>query len=281
MAFIYSSFYSNALGQEMDLDLYLPNDYTNRTSISQPQAIIYFLHGLSRSQRYFRELSAANRYARDNQLAVVYISAPQSWYSDMVHGMNYYTYITEELPQLLKSMYGLEFPREKTFLAGLSMGGYGTWKIGLSRPDMFSAIAPMSAPCDIRAVAGIIKQMRAAGKPVTGLESVVNTFGDDVEIQDKDDIFWLLEQVSKLPADQQPRIRSMCGKQDELISIFKQNVKLDAFAQTLPLADYKFWKWDGAHEYSFWDRAVLHAIAFFLENDYDEQEIQKWRCEKE
>lgn len=281
MAFITSNFYSAALGQEVDLEIYLPNDYTNKTSISQPQAVIYFLHGLSRSQKYFKELSATNRYARDNQLAVVYISAPQSWYSDMVHGMKYYTYITEELPKLLKSMYGLEFPREKTFLAGLSMGGYGTWKIGLSRPDMFSAIAPMSAPCDMKTVAEMIKKRKAAGADTRGFSSFFNAFGDDMNIKDEDDIFCLLEKVSKLPAEQQPRIRSMCGKQDELISIYKQNVKLDEFAKTLPLADYKFWRWDGAHEYSFWDRAILHAIAFFLENDYDEKEIRKWRCERE
>ena len=281
MAFITSNFYSAALGQEVDLEIYLPNDYTNKTSISQPQAVIYFLHGLSRSQKYFKELSATNRYARDNQLAVVYISAPQSWYSDMVHGMKYYTYITEELPKLLKSMYGLEFPREKTFLAGLSMGGYGTWKIGLSRPDMFSAIAPMSAPCDMKTVAEMIKKRKASGADTSGFSSFFNAFGDDMNIKVEDDIFCLLEKVSKLPAEQQPRIRSMCGKQDELISIYKQNVKLDEFAKTLPLADYKFWRWDGAHEYSFWDRAILHAIAFFLENDYDEKEIRKWRCERE
>ncbi len=281
MAFISSNFYSAKLGQEVDIELYLPNDYTSKTGIIQPQAIVYFLHGLSRSQKYFKELSATNRYARDNQLAIVYVSAPQSWYSDMVHGMNYYSYITEELPLLLKSMYGLEFPREKTFLAGLSMGGYGTWKIGLSRPDLFAAIAPMSAPCDVEMISAMLKQMVAEGKPVTGLESFINAFGQDCEISEKDSIFKLLENVSKLPADQQPRIRSMCGKQDQLIQIYKQNVKLDQFAQTLPLADYKFWKWDGAHEYSFWDRGILHAIAFFLENDYDEKEIRKWRCEKE
>ena len=108
MAFITSSFYSAKLAQEVDIELYLPNDYTSKTGIIKPQAIIYFLHGLSRSQKYFKELSATNRYARDNQLAVVYISAPQSWYSDMVHGMNYFSYITEELPLLLKSMYGLK-----------------------------------------------------------------------------------------------------------------------------------------------------------------------------
>ena len=279
MAFISSSFYSAKLGQEISVDLYLPNDYTNKEGIVQPKAIIYFLHGLGRSQMYFKDLTGASRYARDNQIAIAYINAPHSWYSDMVHGMNYFSYITEELPVLLKSMYGLEFPREKTFLAGLSMGGYGTWKIGLTKPEMFGAIAPMSAPCDIKFVAEMVGG--ADSNPVLGFESFFNAFGDDLKIEDKDDIFYLLEQVSKLPAEQQPRIRSFCGKQDELISIYKQNVKLDEYAKTLPLADYKFWSWNGAHEYSFWDRAILHAIAFFLENDYDETEIQKWRWEKE
>ncbi|MBQ8604643.1 MAG: hypothetical protein IJ410_07355 [Oscillospiraceae bacterium] len=281
MAFISSSVYSHRLRQEISIDLYLPNDYTAGRTVTQPQGIIYFLHGLGRSQQYFKELSATSRYCRDNQLAVVYINAPQSFYVDMAHGMRYFTYITEELPQLLKSLYGLEFPREKIFLAGLSMGGYGTWKIGLSRPDMFGAIAPMSAPCNMKLVGKLLVQRKAAGKMNEDYMAFFNAFGDDMDIKDEDDIYYLLKQLSRLPAEQQPRIRMMCGKQDELISIFKQNAALDEYIRTLNLADYKFWKWDGAHEYSFWDRAILHAIAFFLENDYDEKEIKKWRCERE
>ena len=127
----------------------------------------------------------------------------------------------------------------------------------------------------------MIKQLQARGQSTDALKSIIDTFGADLEIREEDDIFRLLKNVSNLPKELQPRIRSMCGKQDELISIYKQNVKLDQYAQTLPLADYKFWRWDGAHEYSFWDRAILHAIAFFLDNDYDEKEIRKWRCERE
>jgi len=85
--------------------------------------------------------------------------------------------------------------------------------------------------------------------------------------------------VSELPAEQQPRIRLMCGKQDELAYIYKQNVSFDEYARTLPLADYKFMSWKGGHEYMFWDRAMMHAVAFFLENDYDKDRIQLWQDE--
>ena len=275
MAFINGTFYSNVLEQEVMLDLYLPNDRADKP-IAPPVGVVYFLHGMGSSHKRFREYTATNRYAMDNHLAIVYISAPMSFYSDMKHGLNYYTCITEELPVFLKSAYNLDFPREKTFLAGLSMGGYGTLKIGLNHPEMFGAIAAFSAPTNMKQMKDMMKD-----RPVGTVATYVNVFGEDLDMKDTDDPWYLIKKVSELPADQQPRIRSMCGKQDELISIFKQNVKLDAFAQTLPLADYKFWKWDGAHEYSFWDRAILHAIAFFLENDYDETEIQKWRCERE
>lgn len=234
---------------------------------------MYFLHGMGSSQKRFREYTAANRYASDNHLAVVYISAPMSFYSDMKYGLKYYTYITEELPRFLKSAYNLDFPREKTFLAGLSMGGYGTLKIGLNNPDMFGAIAPFSAPTNIKEMS---KHLSEADK-----KTFINVLGEDMEIKDTDDPYRLIEKVSKLPAEKQPRIRLMCGKQDELAQIYKQNVGFDEYAKTLPLADYKFMSWDGGHEYAFWDRAMLHAVAFFLENDYDKDRLKLWRSEIE
>ena len=280
MAFISQTLRSQVLSQEMHLDIYLPNDYGNKVSMTKPQGILYFLHGFGRSGKYIKELTAISRYARDNQLAVVFVDAPQGWYSDMYCGFNYLTYITEELPTLLENIYGLKFPREKTFLSGLSMGGYGTWKIGLSRPDLYGAIAPLSAPSDFETVIEMMKQVED-GANVLGFHSFFNAFGPDLKLTEMDIPMKALEKVSKLPADQQPRIRVMCGKQDKVLDIYKQNVKLDQFAKTLPLADYKFWRWDGEHEEVFWDRAILHAIAFFLENDYDEKEIRKWRCERE
>ena len=37
--------------------------------------------------------------------------------------------------------------------------------------------------------------------------------------------------------------------------------------------------WSGGHEYMFWDRAMMHAVSFFLENDYDKDRIKLWQDE--
>lgn len=275
MAFIDTSVYSNVLRQDIHLDLFLPNDRPEH-KIRKPRGIVYFLHGLGSSEKQFREYTATNRYARENHLAIVYVSAPQSFYSDMKYGLQYYTYITEELPDLLSSLYGLNFPREKTFLAGLSMGGYGTLKIGLSRPDMFGAIAPFSAPCDIH---GMAKAVLSMDKIEGDNASFIPVFGEKFDIDDGSDPYVLLKKVSELPAREQPRILMMCGKQDDLANIYDQNVAFNEYAKTLPLADFSFKSWNGGHDYNFWDRAMMHAVSFFLKNSYDKKKIELWRCE--
>ena len=37
----------------------------------------------------------------------------------------------------------------RIYLTGLSMGGYGTWKLGLTHPDKFAAIAPICGGCNM------------------------------------------------------------------------------------------------------------------------------------
>ena len=48
-----------------------------------------------------------------------------SSYADMAHGGAYYTYVSKELPKIMRSMFPLSDRREDNFIAGLSMGGAG------------------------------------------------------------------------------------------------------------------------------------------------------------
>ena len=274
MSFIYSTVYSKVLRQDIHLDLFMPQDKPEY-GITKPKAVIYFLHGLGSSEKQFREYTATNRYARDNDVAVVYISAPQSFYNDMKYGLPYYTYITEELPQILKSIYGLDFPREKTFIAGLSMGGYGAFRIGLSRPDIFGACASLSSACDIRGMAERIKQMPEIKGDYL---SVIPVFGEKLEISEDRDLFRLADKAAKMPKEQQPRIFLCMGKQDPLPGLIEGAHALRDKIRESGIENFKYMEWDGGHDYLFWDRAMMHIMAYFLENDYDKEKIGYWSC---
>ena len=62
---------------------------------------------------------------------------------------SYFSYVTKELPDACQRLFHLSSRREDRFVAGLSMGGYGAWYVGLSCPERYSKIAGMSAAMDI------------------------------------------------------------------------------------------------------------------------------------
>src|SRR5699024_3926429 len=72
-------------------------------------------------------------------------STDLAWYTDTQYDMKYWTFISEELPQLCHELFPqLTTKREKTYAAGLSMGGYGALKLGLAKPENFAAIISLS-----------------------------------------------------------------------------------------------------------------------------------------
>ena len=65
----------------------------------------------------------------------------------------------------------------RIYLAGASMGGYGTWKIALNYPDLFAAISPLCGPSNLQNVnsfhfpSGGKDQLLAAFSPVNYVEN--------------------------------------------------------------------------------------------------------------
>ena len=82
-------------------------------------------------------------------LAVVMPNVHRSFYADMKSGGRYWEFVSEELPQIVKSFFPVSSRREDTFAAGLSMGGYGAFKLALRCPEKFAAAASLSGAADI------------------------------------------------------------------------------------------------------------------------------------
>ncbi len=155
--------------------IYLPPGYESNPDKRYP--VVYMLHGYGlRAERWMTlfNLEAALNTAmtgsgggvgtgeRARALIVVnpdcYSFFDGCFYSSSVANGDWERFIAEELVAYVDANYRTLAKRESRGLGGHSMGGYGTLRIGMKRPDVFSALYPLSA-------AAMFEQ----GKPGEGL----------------------------------------------------------------------------------------------------------------
>ncbi|MDF2721332.1 MAG: esterase, partial [Paenibacillus sp.] len=140
MAFIQCNFASSSLGVGATMNVLLPDPKPGQPA-DRKYPTLFLLHGLSDDHTSWMRWTSIERYVRDKGLAVVMPAVNRSFYSNMVNGYAYWTFISEELPNAARSLFPLSHEREDTFVAGLSMGGYGAFKLALRCPEKFAAAA--------------------------------------------------------------------------------------------------------------------------------------------
>jgi len=184
--------------------------------------------------------------------------AHRSFYSDMVYGSDYFTYVSRELPGICEQLFRVNHLREKTFIAGLSMGGYGALRCGLARPDLYRACAGFSGAVDPLALMPQMEQMGMA-KQVTAILGTGMMFRDDANL------FKLAGRAACLPKDEQPRVLVTCGESDSLLA---DNRRFDAHMKSLEIP-FEYKEWPGDHDWKFWEESLEPMFEFF------EKEIQQ------
>ncbi len=268
MAFIKADIYSEMLYQNISVDLFFPSDFEENKE-ADIEGVIYLLHGMKGNSSSWFNLTAAQRYARENNVILISPSVHNSFYADTYFGEKYFTYVTQELPFKLNKIFNIPNNREKTFIAGLSMGGYGAMLLGLSRPDLYAACATFSG-----AVGVGNGEIEDKDSPFVK-RFMAPILGPDLKMREDLDLSSLAKKVSLLDEDKQPRILCTCGTEDYLYSA---NVAFKNEMQNLPL-DFTYMEWTGTHDWDFWDRSLSIAIDFFLNNGYDKKCHDAWSYE--
>lgn len=254
------------------VSLYFPTDLPSSVGNSV-KGVITLLHGLGNTPQDWMQMSAACRYAADNGYILVAPYAAQSFYTDMACGPAWYTMLTELLPAQLQRIFNISTAREMNYIAGLSMGGYGALRIGLSHPQRYAAIGSFSGAVHVKAMMDAVKaDPNPVFKPM-----FVPIWGEELEIPEDADVFALLQKTAALPKESQPRVYCTCGLQDAEAggSVLLQNQALRDFAATLPV-DCTYEEWDGVHEWNFWDRSLAQFIGFIQNSDYGRRKRGDW-----
>jgi len=139
---------------ERQVMVVLPPSY--KTSLSKRYPVVYYLHGFAIDGKNFYNYmhvpeAVAHNAARGDEFIVVVPSTLTrmggSMYSSSVTTGDFRKFIAEDLVQYVDSHYRTIATRGGRGLAGHSMGGYGTWVIGMSYPQVFDSIWAQSACC--------------------------------------------------------------------------------------------------------------------------------------
>lgn len=247
MAFFQGSIDSKVLDMETSLSVILPHDRTEIPENGFP--VMYLLHGLSDNHSGWTRFTSIERYANDRAIAVVMPEVQRSFYADMKYGLKYFTYVSRELPEICRKLFNISNRREDTFVAGLSMGGYGAVKCALANPDIFSACASLSGALDVKAFSNDDRHKNEEFFAI-----------DAGEFSPENDLFYLSEQVSKLHTEKRPKIYFCCGKDDILYS---HSLKFKAHLEGLGL-QFIYLENEGDHNWSYWDQNICGAMDFFL-----------------
>ena len=268
MAFFQVNFFSPTLGFNTDIDVFIPtpnsDEILNKKKSEYFQKnrkyqVLYLLHGAYGDYTDWMRLTSIEKYAQNHKLAVVMPSASNSFYQDMFRGSDYLTYLTEELPKFVKSIFPISGRREDTFVAGLSMGGYGAVRLAFTKPEQYAACASLSGAIDIvscreQVVSGLIEG--------PFLWNSIFEHADEIEGSDAD-LFALAKKQKKL-GKELPKVFQTCGTED---FIYPPNVS--AHKKLLEAGvDVTYEEHPGIHDWDYWDTHIQRALDWMpLAND--------------
>ncbi len=256
MALLRCDFYSESLSLSTSMTVILPQETSTQIGMSGTARtafpVLYLLHGLTDDDTIWTRRTSIERYVAPLGLAVVMPQVHQSFYTDESHGLPFWSFLTEELPDLVSRFFHVSTRREDTFVAGLSMGGYGAMKWALREPDRFAAAASLSGALDLAHGTAHADPWVAA--------VLDRVFADDGVAGTPDDTLHLVEQVDPR---QVPKLYVACGTEDAL---YAESVAFaDAARQRdLPLTtDFG----PGDHDWAYWDRTIQDVLAWLPLNN--------------
>ena len=250
MALIEMNLVSHALLRCVPVQVILPADKWNADGTLMPRRkfkTLYLLHGLWGNCTDWVTCSRIRQWAEKRDLAVVMPSGDNSFYVDRPEtNNNYGEFLGRELIEMTRRMFPLSEKREDTFIAGLSMGGFGAMRNGLKYSDTFGAIASFSGAFHVMDPAAFDPKTRAFGQGV---------FGDLDEFVKSDKNPVVLAK-SLAASEVKPKIYMSCGTEDHLMPanrVFRALLEENGF-------DVTWHEAPGDHDWDFWNEEIQRIL---------------------
>ena len=218
---------------------------------------VYLLHGGGDDDTCVVRKSNIERYAQENCVMTVTAQVKDSFFMDTQYGYKYFTFMTEELPKVIQTMFPSSPKREDNFVVGLAMGGNGSLALGLKRPDLYQACVDLSGGigCSVDTDA-FIEQVRTLE-----MRRMQATFGDPDRLRDSEyDLGgYVKRHLAKGTA--LPEIFIAVGENDFIRDV----VRRDRNALAKLGVSFHYEEAPGyTHDWNFWDPYLKKALDEWL-----------------
>lgn len=156
MALIECNFYAPSLERKVTFNAIIPTDKSFFSEEEERRAAaatrglktLYLLHGGLGNYTDWLSGTRIHKWAQEQNLAVIMPSGDNQWWIDDLEGSsmigNYGAFLGQDLIDFTRGTFPLSDGREDTYIAGLSMGGYGALVNGLRFSNTFSHIGVLS-----------------------------------------------------------------------------------------------------------------------------------------
>ncbi|MFC3932952.1 alpha/beta hydrolase [Streptococcus dentapri] len=258
MAFFQIEYQSKILGYERQVNVIYPDAFEidPEAVADKDIPVLYLLHGMGGNHNSWQKRTAIERLLRHTNLIVIMPSTDLAWYTNTAYGLRYFDAIAQELPEVMRRFFpNMTDKREKTYIAGLSMGGYGAYKLALLT-NQFGYAGSFSGALSF--------DMDNLSDNIDGnLNYWQGVFGD--LSKEEANRHLLTEMVAK--HDMKTQFYAWCGRQDYL---YQANEQAVADFKSLGL-NIDYHTAPGKHEWYYWEKQ-LEAFFEWLPLDYVKEE---------
>ena len=247
---------SKILGMERKYAIYLPADY--ETS-SRTYPVLYLLHGSGDDQtgwvQFGEVLNITDKAVKEGTATPMIIVMPDAnttrrGYSNNATGTWLYEdFFFKELMPFVEKKYRIKTEKRFRAIAGLSMGGDGTFTYALHHPELFSSACPLSAATGPLTMEMAKTYVRRADSTAT-----------DAQIEAYYNRQSVLQLINNMPENQKKAVRWYidCGDDDFLY----EGNSLAHIAMRKKEIPHEFRARDGGHTWTYWRQALPEVLAF-------------------
>jgi enterochelin esterase-like enzyme len=254
------SFPSKILNMERNYAVYLPPDYE---SSERSYPVLYLLHGGGDDQSgwvQFGEVMHITDKAINNGTATPMIivmpdanTGQRGYTNDVAGAWRYEDFFFEELIPYVEKKYRIRSEKRYRAVAGLSMGGGGTFYYALHRPDLFSAACPLSASIGPLNREEMNNHMQRRGMKDATKQQIDAWY----------EKYSVLDMINNMPDDKKRAVRWYidCGDDDFL---YEGNA-LVHIAMRKNEIPHEFRIRDGGHNWTYWRESLPEVLHFVSE----------------